>query len=190
MFLRCFNILADKLRHARGDFVAAHHHRQSGSLKLGLNTFCIIKLFTTGDKVSAATTVWLTWMMKLLPNLSSATNILSFQFRFKYLHERQCHILWGMPPAASQLCLVRTRGTNAHHALVFLLWRQQCFAWQLIHYYFSILSGGLHQLAITHYLSCRISEKDTVWRPDAISLKTCRGGAARRNISNIQPVVV
>lgn len=115
--------------------------------------------------------------------------------RSQYLHERQCHILWGMPPAASQLRLVRTRGTYKWHAFFSDFFFLIIIALTMFHIVFAMCRAStlLHdskRLAVTSYccLSRRISEEGGPWRHAAISFKTCRGGAARRNISSILPV--
>lgn len=160
-------------------------------------------LFAT-SKEASATRDWLSWIIILFSWVLqlSLSWTYSNQSRSQYLHERQCHFLWGMPPAASQLRLVRTRGTYT--------WRGLCSGWfwfclgffsKIVLTMFrttttvfftvchvSSLSDDSERLAVTSFLSRRISEEGGLWRPDAIFFKTCRGGAAGRNISSIPPV--
>lgn len=53
--------------------------------------------------------------------------------RSQYLHEWQCHILWGMPSDTPQLRLVRTRGMATSDAFFSGLFPPvntfQCFGW-------------------------------------------------------------
>lgn len=82
MFLRFLNILADNFKR-----------------RAGFTLLCHPMLFTSGRQQQSDSHWWWWWWC-------------SNSCRSEYLHERQRHILWRMPPAASQLCLVRTRGTG------------------------------------------------------------------------------